>query len=112
MQISGLPVIPPQASQNRRADVVERDQRDVDVNREEDETSRGQSLEARQFLAEDFFQQRVESSSTSDSIAYRQQAETSNLPLNTQKALQAFKQNAPSPEQQLGIELVGVDLYA
>ena len=35
-----------------------------------------------------------------------------NLPRNTQQALQAFQDAQPSVEQQLGIEIVGVDTFA
>ena len=34
-----------------------------------------------------------------------------NLPYQTQRALQAFADNTPSPQQQLGIELAGIDTY-
>lgn len=33
------------------------------------------------------------------------------LPLNTHRALKAFINNSPSPEQQLGIELAGIDVF-
>lgn len=114
MQISGFPLIAPSTSQNRRTDVVEPGQGDVDidVNREGDEDRRSRSLEGNRVFAEDFLQQRVELSPANDSIQFRQQAEQGDLPLNIQKALQTFTENAPSPEQQLGIELVGVDTYA
>jgi hypothetical protein len=114
LQISGFPLNAPSAPQNRRTDIVDRGQSDVevDVNREGDEDRQSRSLDGNRVLAEDFFQQRVESSRANDSIQFRQQAEQGDLPLNIQKALQTFTENSPSPEQQLGIELVGVDTYA
>ncbi len=114
MQISGFPLIAPPAPQNRRTDVVERGQSDVEVevNRDGDEDRRSRSLDEHRVLAEDFLQQRVESSRANDSIQFRRQAEQNDFPLNVQKALQTFVENSPSPEQQLGIELVGVDTYA
>jgi len=114
LQISGFPLITPSAPQNRRADNVERGQSDVaiEVDREGNEDRQSRSLDENRVLAEDFLQQRVESSRATDSIQFRQQVEQSDLPLNTQKALQTFAENSPSPEQQLGIELVGVDTYA
>lgn len=35
-----------------------------------------------------------------------------NLPRNTQQALEAFENAKPSVEQQLGIEIVGIDTFA
>jgi hypothetical protein len=36
----------------------------------------------------------------------------SNLPRQNQVAIQAFVDSSPSPEEQLGIELAGIDTYA
>jgi hypothetical protein len=63
-------------------------------------------------------QRPVLASSEADRIDLRRisegQAQQSrqNLPLNTQRALQAFQQNSPSIEEQLGVELAGIDTFA
>ncbi len=111
MQISSLPIIIQPSAQTQRPDIAERVQKDVqrDPTQNNDDTSSLEELRAR---SEELLQQRVESSSASASIQARQQAERDDLPLNTQRALQTFAENSPSPEQQLGIELVGVDTFA
>lgn len=40
------------------------------------------------------------------------QADEESLPLRTRQALQTFRDNAPSAEERLGIELAGIDTFA
>ena len=59
-------------------------------------------------------QQRVptEARGSSPDLRHRPQFDQENLNFTARKALQAFADNTPSPEQQLGIELAGIDTYA
>ncbi|ARN75367.1 hypothetical protein [Oceanicoccus sagamiensis] len=110
MQISSLPIISQPPAQTQRPDITERVQKDVqrDPTRNDD----NDSLEELRARSEEILQQRIESSGASSGVQARQQAQEDGLPLNTQRALQTFAENSPSPEQQLGIELVGVDTFA
>jgi len=54
----------------------------------------------------------VESSTQPDRTFSRQAAETDDLSLNARKALQTFTDNSPSAQQQLGVELAGINTYA
>lgn len=53
----------------------------------------------------------VESISRAENSALSSQRNTSFAP-RIQQALQAFENAGPSPEEQLGIELAGIDTYA
>ena len=111
MQISSLPIITQPPAQTQRPDIAERVQKDVQRNptQNNDEASSLEELRAR---SEEILQQRIESSSANSGVNARQRAQEDGLPLNTQRALQTFAENSPSPEQQLGIELAGVDTFA
>lgn len=114
MQISGFPILIPPASQAQRPDAVERSQKDIprDGVETDERESNSLSFEDIQDFREDVIPQRVESSSQSSTINASRQQSGEQFPLNIQKALQAFADNTPTPEQQLGIELVGVDTFA
>lgn len=56
--------------------------------------------------------QLVESGRRSSPVDFYRQADTQNLSLTAQKALKTFAENAPSPQQRLGIELAGIDTFA
>lgn len=45
-------------------------------------------------------------------VAAARPAEGDNLSFTARTALKAFSDNAPSPEQRLGIELAGIDTFA
>jgi hypothetical protein len=119
VQISGLPILSITTSQGPRPDVVERLQRQG--NRSEDDSSSftrpssqpdSATLAQLRPASENTRQQRVESSVRASELVSRRRPEDENLPFNTQRALRAFTQNSPSPEQQLGIELAGIDIFA
>ena len=111
MQISSLPIVTQAPAQTQRPDITERVQKDVqrDPTQNNDDSSSLEELRAR---SEEILQQRIEASEANRGINSRQRAEQDELPLSTQRALQTFAENSPSPEQQLGIELVGVDTFA
>ncbi|MFA7552963.1 MAG: hypothetical protein WCY88_01845 [Spongiibacteraceae bacterium] len=116
MQISGLPIvssITPPSVQTQRTDITERVQKDVqrETTRSNDERSNS-SLDELKARSQEILQQRLESSARANAVNSKQRAEDDNLSRNTRRALDAFAQNTPSLEQQLGIELVGVDTYA
>ncbi len=117
MQISGLPTVVQPPASTQRPDIADRVQRDVQRNanssaNDSDEQQRSPSLEEIRQSGQDFIQQRVEAASQSSSTGSRRQLEDDNLPLRTQRALQAFADNTPSAQQRLGIELVGIDTFA
>ena len=114
MQISGLPILIPPASQAQRPDAVDRSQKDIptDVSEIDERESNRRSFEDIQEARGDVIPQRVESSNQSSAINASRQQPDEQFPLNIQRALQAFADNTPTPEQQLGIELVGVDTFA
>jgi hypothetical protein len=113
VQVSGFSTIIQPPSQTQRPDVVERVQKDVqrEKSRSNDERNNG-SLEQLNARSEAILQQRIESSEASKEVNDRRRELEEDLPLNTRRALQVFADNSPSPEQQLGIELVGVDTFA
>ncbi len=114
MQISGLSTLPITPAQSQRPDVVERLQRDTrqETNRSEDERSRSTEDRFGQLLSNNSDSpQRVGSSNRASELISRRQAEDDSLPLSTRRALQTFSENAPSPGQQLGIELAGIDTF-
>ncbi len=56
--------------------------------------------------------QRLVSAEEAARLDTRPQSENENLSFNARKALRTFADNTPTPEQRLGIELVGVDTFA
>ncbi len=115
MQITGLPIVTQPAPQTQRPDIAERVQKSVqrETDRSADDDSRSNStLEEQRARREDILQQRVEASNQGSNINAKRLVEDDNLPLNTRRALQAFAENTPTPEQRLGIDLVGVDTFA
>ena len=114
MQISGFSTITQAPSQTQRPDIVERVKKDVqreNTRSNDDERSNG-SLEELQARSAEILQQRIESSEANSAVNDRRRVQEEDLPLSTRRALQTFAENSPSPEQQLGIELVGVDTFA
>ncbi|MEE8059848.1 MAG: hypothetical protein V3T17_18750 [Pseudomonadales bacterium] len=113
MQISGFSTLPVVPSQNQRPDIAERQQKDVqrETNRNENKSS-ASTVEQLQTDSEGIQQRNVESSNRSSEVISRRQAEDQDLPLSTRRALQIFAANTPTPEQQLGIELAGIDTFA
>lgn len=115
MQISALPVQSVQPVQNQRQDIVERVQRDVQrgsnrsVNDEQSNTPLAELVESSDQLS---LQSTIESLLDAARNNNSQQQNDNNLSFNSRQALQAFNENIPSPQQQLGIELVGVDTFA
>jgi hypothetical protein len=114
VQISGFPVALPATSQGLRPDVAERSQKDVPSQdlRDRDEQRQGRSLDDLRVRDEAIQQQRIEASDRTSRLNADRQQSAEQFPLNIQRALQAFANNSPTPEQQLGIELVGVDTFA
>lgn len=114
MQISTLPIALPTASQGLRVDVTERSQKDVSSQnpRDRDEDRQDNTLDDLRIRDEAIQQQRIEASDRISRLNADRQQSVEQFPLSTQRALQAFANNSPSPEQQLGIELAGVDTFA
>lgn len=56
----------------------------------------------------------VEAGSQADSVFSRQAdvAKNDDISLNARRALQTFIENSPSAQQQLGVELAGINTYA
>jgi hypothetical protein len=96
---------------NLRPDVVDRSQRSAD----RDSGRRGVELLATHLAgelgvaADNLELRRVDSGPDVSRLEFQ---DHSDLPLKTRQALQAFAENMPSPGQQLGIELAGIDLFA
>lgn len=111
MQITGLPITLSSPAHSQRPDVTERLQKDIqrDTNRTEDNRSQSSFGEASAFR--DGFQQQVESTERPAAVYLQRQPEQEGLSLNVRRALQAFADNSPSAEQQLGIELAGIDTF-
>ncbi len=114
MQIAGLPNLPIASNLAQRPDASERLQREQPRESNRTEDQREQIVEQGQQTSQsqEVIEQRVESPDRTNETQTRRQAEDENLPLNTRRALQAFAENTPSPEQQLGIELAGIDVFA
>lgn len=117
MQISGFPVFSPLIGPSQRADASDRPQKEVrretvEIDSSSDKRNNNSSLDEIRSGYADILQQRVESSAASGKTSAQRSSNEDSLPLKTQRALQAFAENTPSPEQQLGIELVGVDTFA
>ena len=117
MQISSLPIVLP-APQTQRPDISDRVVKDVqrETARDTDDKRSNSSLEELQARSAELQQPRVESSASTSSFNNderfkREPSRSDDLPLSTQKALQTFANNGPTPEQQLGIELAGVDVF-
>ena len=112
MQISGLPNLPVVPAQNQRVDATGRLPRET--SRSEDERANPSEAALQQLRSpdEENQQQRVDAGNRADETFFRRQAEDEDLPLSTRRALQTFAENTPSPEQQLGIELAGIDTFA
>ena len=115
MQISGSANFPVVPAQNQRPDIADRLQREVQREgaRTEDQV-RDERLQS-QAISPSLEQpsiERIESPRRSESADARRQAEDEDLSLNARRALQAFAANSPTPEQQLGVELAGVDTFA
>lgn len=128
MQVSGLPTFVQQP--NARAESPERVQRQ-DARQTNDANRDSQNAAGQVAVTSDALEQRqqqVISPREVDRIDLRQLSEgqseqntlalqrgqqnNADLPLNTQRALQAFQENSPSLEERLGVELVGVDTFA
>lgn len=117
MQISGLPLvssITPSSTQTQRVDITERVQKDIprESPRSANDERSNSSLDELKARSREILQQRLESSARANSANTKHRAEDDKLSRNARRALDTFAQNMPSPEQQLGIELVGVDTYA
>jgi len=128
MQISGLPTFVQQPSP--RSESPERAQRQ-DARQTNDSNRDSQNAAGQVAVTSDALEQRQqqvispreadridlrqlsEGQSEQNSLALqRNQQNNNDLPLNTQRALQTFQDNAPSLEERLGVELVGVDTFA
>lgn len=117
--ITGLPSLPPGNTailQRNSADVrpetgVEARQQAVQVPPEANQASaRAGRDAARNDVPES--RQVIEPASRQREVFPNRPRDEENLPFSTQQALKAFAENAPSPGQQLGIELAGIDTYA
>lgn len=111
MQISGFPVVVPQS---QRGDITERIQKDVprESARNKDVEDDDRSFEKLNSRDENILQQRIDAQDQVRRVNASRQQAAQQFPLSTQRALEAFNSNGPTAEQQLGIELVGVDIYA
>lgn len=114
MQISSLPIVVPTTPQSQRPDIAERVQKEVSRQADQpvEQADDGRSLEEQQASNNDVQQQRIEARNEITRINTRSSGDSESLPLNIQRALQAFNDNSPTPEQRLGIELIGVDTFA
>ena len=112
MQISGLPNFPVVPAQSPRVDAANRVPRESDNSEDERPRPTEVALERLGSSGENSQQQRVDSSNRANEAFFRRQNEDEDLPLSTRRALQTFAENTPSPEQQLGIELAGIDTFA
>jgi hypothetical protein len=113
LQISSLPITPIQR-QSPRQDSADRELRSSgDDELAADISQSGFSAETNA-NSEQLTQRPVESSTQSSEVFSRSfsDIDTDGLSLNSRRALQTFSENTPSAQQQLGIELVGVDTYA
>ncbi len=110
--MSGFSSLPIPPSQNRRGDIAERPIRDVprETNRSADQRpgSTFDKLNNRDRLQS----QRAESPDRASVVNARRQLEDESVSHSTRRALHTFAENTPSPEQQLGIELAGIDTFA
>lgn len=111
MKISGFPVVIPLS---QRGDILERIQKDVprENARNNDVDSDDRSFEKLNSHDENIQQQRIDAQDQVRRVNANRQQATEQFPLSTQRALEAFNSNGPVAEQQLGIELVGVDIFA
>ncbi|WP_101759317.1 hypothetical protein [Oceanicoccus sp. KOV_DT_Chl] len=121
MQISSLPIVTLPPSQTQRSDISTRVVKDVqrETTRNADDDRNNSSLDELRARSDELLQQRVDSASAGSGLnnsnsnqANRQPLSRDDLPLNTRKALQTFAENTPTPEQRLGVELVGIDTFA
>ena len=114
MQISGLPITTTFPAQTQRSDTVERVEREARRDESRNKNDRAIDELSNPKLSDETLRlQRVELANELEKISARSNLnEDIDLPLNTRQALKAFVENAPSAEQQLGIELVGVDTFA
>ena len=114
MQISGPFTSTSSTALNQRADIADRLQRDVPrpPNRSSNDQRRNASLEELQARYDDLQRSQVESAPETFTVDQRPPLEQDGVSRNTQRAIQTFLDNTPSAEQQLGIELVGVDTFA
>lgn len=112
MQISGFPIVTPSPSPSARLDATERLQKPVqrETNRTEDERPNA-ALDEGRANREAEQQSRIASATEISGVNNRPQFEEEGLTRSAQRALEAFASNAPSPSQQLGIELAGIDVY-
>jgi hypothetical protein len=119
VQISGLSIALPQSPNQQRPESAARALRIQEQQPRSSEQGSGDTLAANRERQEQ--QRPVFASSEADRIDLRRISEaqtqqsrqnSQNLSLNTQRALQAFQQNSPSIEEQLGVELAGIDTFA
>jgi hypothetical protein len=98
----------------QRRDQSERGQRESSITVDEFEPVSGGG--AGEQSASDFSlgSRPIEAISQTDSVFSRQPqvAVGDDLSLNARKALQTFSDNTPSAQQQLGVELAGINTYA
>lgn len=88
-------------------------QKQLDNQSQEDQRIDLSRLEEFAQQRDDFVARSVEASAEAvRSSRQRLDDLASDLPLRNQVALQTFLENKPSPEEQLGIELVGIDTFA
>lgn len=123
MPISGInsfPLLPagpqrgsaePAAVERERAEKDRFDRADIEERRST-EPSSSESGTLQPEALELSAQQRVVSSNRDEDTRFTARAEQEGLNFSTQRALQAFADNTPSPEQRLGIELAGIDTFA
>jgi hypothetical protein len=103
VQIVPVQVVPVQSPNELRPDVADRVQKSGALDNARDRADDSALETARPVRAGsetgEVFGRRIEQSSVDE-----------RLPLTTRRALQAFADNTPSPEQRLGIELAGIDV--
>lgn len=88
-------------------------QKQLDEQRQQDRLN--ESIRREQFAqSQDKVDDRAIQASADAARLSREQrlGESTDLPRLNQVALQSFRDNSPSPEEQLGIELAGIDTYA
>jgi len=88
-------------------------QKELDNQNQEDQRIDLSRLEEFAQQRDDFLTRSVEASAEAVRSSRQRLDDLANdLPLRNQVALQTFLENKPSPEEQLGIELVGIDTFA
>ncbi len=113
LQISSLPLTPIRPPHTRGQDLAERERKDFSAenDRATSGSTEGNILDDIPSISDSQVVRPIESRNRIIETLARNQSDDRSIPLASQKALQAFTQNAPNGPQQLGIELAGIDTF-